>query len=901
MRYNDRKMPDSVTRRNPDELLAAIQVEEQLAARGKLLVFLGYAAGVGKTYAMLQAAQQRRAEGLDLVVGYVETHGRAETDALLDGLDILPRRVVEYRGAVLSEMDVDAVLSRQPRLALVDELAHSNAPGSRHLKRYQDVEDLLAAGIDVYTTLNIQHLESLNDIVAQITGVVVRETLPDSLLDQATEIRLVDLPPAELVQRLHDGKVYVPTQAQRAVEKFFRLGNLTALREISLRRTAERVDEQMRSYMLTQAIPGPWPAGERLLVCVSSSPLSEKLIRAARRLADELNAEWFAINVETASSVRLSIGQRDRLASNLQLAETLGAKTITLPGQSVVGIVIEYARSHNITKIIAGKPLRPRWQELLRGSVVDRLIRGSGPIDIYVVSSAPEPSLGAEPREMVRRQPWRRHLLAAALVAAATWVGYLLSGAFSPTNLVMLYLAVVVVAAVYLGRGPAILASVLSVLAFDFFLISPRLTFVVGDTEYLLTFAGLLIVGVIISTLTARAREQADAAMQRETETAALYELSRDLAAALGRDDILQTVTQHVEHTFGRDVVILLPSESGVDRLEIAAASARLELPEDELAVADWVYRRGEPAGRNTTTLPASNLRYLPLKTARGIIGVLGVVGPEQPQRHLTPEQRRLMDTFASQVALALERAQLAEQARQAEVLQVTEKLQAALLNSVSHELRTPLVTITGALSTLLHDEGRLEPAVERSLVENAHDEAQRLNQLVGNLLDMTRIEAGALTVQKEPCDVQDVIGAALAQMGTRLQDRTVRVDIPPNLPLVPLDFVPIVQVLVNLLDNASKYSPSAQPIDVAARTADRYMQIKVDDRGPGIPADDVERVFDRFYRLQRSGSVGGTGLGLSICRGIVEAHGGAIQAQNRAGGGASFVFTLPLKAPPYD
>lgn len=894
-------MPDSKVRRNPDDLLAAIQVEEQQAARGKLLVFLGYAAGVGKTYAMLQAAQQRRAEGVNLVVGYVETHGRAETDALLDGLEILPRRIVEYRGAVLSEMDVDAVLARRPQLALVDELAHSNAPGSRHLKRHQDVEDLLAAGIDVYTTLNIQHLESLNDIVAQITGVVVRETLPDRLLDQATEIRLVDLPPAELVQRLHDGKVYVPAQAQRAVEQFFRLGNLTALREISLRRTAERVDDQMRSYMQTQAIPGPWPASERLLVCVSSSPLSEKLIRAARRLADELNAEWFAINVETVSSVRLSIGQRDQLAGNLLLAETLGAKTITLPGQSVVDTVIEYARSHNITKIIAGKPLRPRWQELLKGSVVDRLIRGSGPIDVYVVSSAPESALSAQPREIVRRQPWRRHLLAAALVAAATWVGHLLSGAFSPTNLVMLYLAVVVVAAVYLGRGPAILASVLSVLAFDFFLISPRLTFAVGDTEYLLTFAGLFIVGVVISTLTARAREQADAAMQRETETAALYELSRDLAAALGRDDILQTVTQHVEHTFGRDVVILLLSESGVDRLEIAAASARLELPEDELAVGDWVYRRGEPAGRNTTTLPASNLRYLPLQTARGIIGVLGVAGSDEPQRHLTPEQRRLLDAFASQVALALERAKLAEQAQQAEVLQVTEKLQAALLNSVSHELRTPLVSITGALSTLLDDADQIDAATERSLVENALDEAKRLNQLVGNLLDMTRMEAGALTIRLEPCDVQDVIGAALDHLGARLQDRTICVNLPPDMPLVPMDFVPIVQVLVNLLDNSLKYTPREQPIDITARIADQYVEIEVADRGPGIPAEDLEHIFDRFYRLQRPGNVGGTGLGLSICRGIIEAHGGAIRAQYRAGGGASFVFTLPLKAPPYD
>jgi two-component system sensor histidine kinase KdpD len=888
-------MPNSISRRNPDELLAAIQVEEQLAARGKLLVFLGYAAGVGKTYAMLQAAQQRRAEGVDLVVGYVETHGRAETDALLDGLEILPRRTVEYRGAVLSEMDVDAVLARQPQLALVDELAHTNAPGSRHLKRHQDVEDLLVAGIDVYTTLNIQHLESLNDIVAQITGVVVRETIPDSVLDQATEIRLVDLPPVELVQRLQDGKVYVPAQAQRAVEKFFRLGNLTALREISLRRTAERVDDQMRSYMQTRAIPGPWPAAERLLVCVSSSPFSEKLIRSARRLADELNAEWYALNVETAASVTLSLAQRDQLASNLQLAESLGAKTITLPGPSVEATAIDYARSHNVTKIIAGKPLRPRWQDVLRGSMVDRLIRNSGPIDVYVVSSSPARSRPKEPRRLVRQQPWRRYLAAATLVAGATLLGHPLSLALTATNLVMIYLAAVVVAAVYLGRGPAILASVLSVVAFDFFFVSPRLTFVVADTQYILTFAGLLIVGVVISTLTARAREQADAAMQRETETAALYELSRDLAAALSRDDILRTVTQHVEQAFGRDVVLLLPPEAGSDRLEVAAASARLELPEDELAVADWVYRRGEPAGRNTTTLPAANLRYLPLKTARGIVGVLGVVGPEQPQRHLTPEQRRLMDAFASQVALALERAKLAEQARQAEVLQVTEKLQAALLNSVSHELRTPLVTITGSLSTLLADEDKLDVTAQRSLIENAHEEAERLNRLVGNLLDMTRLEAGALAIHVQPCDVQDVIGAAFNQMGNRLQGRSVQVNVPADLPLVQLDFVPMVQVLVNLLDNALRYSPARQPVEVNVRRADRRVEIEVADRGMGIPPDDLEHIFDRFYRLQRPGDVGGTGLGLSICRGIVEAHNGTIRALNRQGGGASFVITLPV------
>jgi two-component system sensor histidine kinase KdpD len=534
---------------------------------------------------------------------------------------------------------------------------------------------------------------------------------------------------------------------------------------------------------------------------------------------------------------------------------------------------------------------------MLQGSMVDRLIRNSGPIDVYVVSSSPDRSRPRESRRLVRQQPWRRYLLAAALVGGAVLLGHPLSLALSPTNLVMIFLAAVVIAAVYLGRGPAILASVLSVLAFDFFFIAPRLTFAVGDTQYLLTFAGLLIVGVVVSTLTARAREQADAAMQRETETAALYELSRDLAAALSRADILRTVTQHVERAFGRDVVLLLPPEGGADRLEIAAASARLELPEDELAVADWVYRRGEPAGRNTTTLPAANLRYLPLKTARGIVGVLGVVGPEQPQRHLTPEQRRLMDAFASQVAFALERAKLAEQARQAEVLQVTEKLQAALLNSVSHELRTPLVTITGSLSTLLADEDKLDVTAQRSLIENAHEEAERLNRLVGNLLDMTRLEAGALAIHLQPCDVQDVIGAALNQMGNRLQGRSVQVNLPAGLPLVQLDFVPMVQVLVNLLDNALRYSPAQQPVEVGVRHKDRQVEIEVADRGIGIPPDDLEHIFDRFYRLQRPGDAGGTGLGLSICRGIVEAHGGSIRAHNRPSGGASFIITLPLGA----
>ncbi len=908
------------TRPNPDDLLAHIQAEASSETRGRLKVFLGYAAGVGKTFAMLEAARQRRAEGVDVVVGYAETHGRVETDALLAGLETVPRHWLEYRGTRLSEMDLDAVLARKPQLALVDEFAHTNAPGSRHPKRHQDVEELLAAGIDVYTTLNVQHLESLNDVVAQITGVVVRETVPDRALDGANEIELVDLPPDELLQRLRDGKVYVPGQAARALERFFRKGNLTALREMALRRTAERVDDQMRAYMQTRAIAGPWSASESLLVCVSPSALSERLVRSARRLADELNAAWVAIYVEAAG--RDTEVDRERVARTLQLAEALGARAVTLPGHDIAETTLAYARQHNITKIIVGQPLRPRWQELLSGSVVDRLIRRSGAIDVYVISGQTA-AAPAAPRAWWPHAPFRRYAQSAGLVGLITLFGFLLDWplsrekwalaqvllttgrrppglsfpepALEPTNLVMLYLAAVVLGALSLGRGPAIVASALSVLAFDFFFVPPYLTFAVSDTQYLITFGALFSVGLIVSTLAARAREQALAAQRRAAETAELYDLSRDLAAAPSHTAIAQAVLQHVQQTFGRAAAVLLPHAG---RLTMHAASPDFRLDENELAVADWVFRNGEPAGRNTDTLTGAALRYLPLKTARGVVGVLGVRGPDDTARHLTPEQRRLMEAFASQTALAFERDQLSEAARQAEVLQATEKLQTALLNSVSHDLRTPLVSITGALSTLQEANLTLDEAARRALVENAREEAERLNRLVGNLLDMTRLESGALRLRREPADIGDLIGAALEQLGSRLSQRRVHIAVPPELPLVALDFVIMVQVLVNLLDNADKYSPPDGPIEVSAALAGDRLQLTVADRGRGLPEADLPHLFDKFYRVQHPGSVAGTGLGLSICRGMVEAHGGAIQAANRAGGGAVFTLSLPLATP---
>ncbi|MBL8055332.1 MAG: sensor histidine kinase KdpD, partial [Anaerolineales bacterium] len=846
-------------RPSPDALLAHAQAEARRQARGRLKIFLGYAAGVGKTYAMLEAARQRQAEGLDVVVAYVETHGRADTEALLAGLELVPRRQVDYRGARLPELDLDAVLARRPQLALVDELAHTNAPGSRHPKRYQDVEELLAAGLNVYTTLNIQHLDSLNDVVAQITGVVVRETVPDRVLDEAGEIELVDLPPGELIQRLKEGKVYVPDQAARAIQKFFRQGNLTALREMALRRAAERVDDQMRAYMQTRAIPGPWSASERLLVCVGPGRLSERLVRAARRLADELNAEWFAAHVELPAG--LEAAEREGVARVLLLAEELGARSVTLPGRDVAEAALAYARQHNVTNIIVGQPLRPRWQEWLFGSVVDRLIRRSGPIDVYVISGQAQPGAQAR-REWWPHAPFARYGQSLGLVALATLVGFgldpglsgqkwalaqqvLAAGhrpadftftepALEPTNLVMVYLAAVVIAALSLGRGPALLASGLSVLAFDYFFVPPYLTFAVSDTQYVLTFVAFFTVGLTISTLAARTREQAEAAGRRAAETAELLDLSRDLAAAASPDAIALTSLAHVQQTFGREAIILLANG---DRLEPHSAAAGFQMDENEMAVADWVYRNGEPAGRNTQTLTAARLRYLPLKTARGRLGVLGVKGPEDG-RHLTPEQRRLMEAFASQAAQAFERASLAEAARQAAMLQATEKLQTALLNSISHDLRTPLVSITGALSTLQEAGLALDEAARRALVDNARDEAERLNRLVGNLLEMTRLESGALRLRREPADIQDLIGAALDQLGPRAASRPMTVTVPAGLPLAPLDFVVMVQVLVNLLDNALKYSPPEAPVEVRASAAADSLLIEVADRGVGLPPD---------------------------------------------------------------
>lgn len=878
-------------RPSPEAMLRAALAEETAGERGKLKIFLGYAAGVGKTYTMLQAARQQVKEGRDVVAAYVESHGRAETDALLAGLEILAKARHEYQGVLLPELDIDGTLARKPQIVLIDELAHTNIPGSRHEKRWQDIEEILAAGINVYTTVNVQHFESLNDIVTQITGIAVRETVPDSLLDQAAEITLVDIPPEELLERLRQGKVYIPEQAAWAAQKFFRPGNLIALRELSLRRTAAKVDDEMRSYMETRAIAGPWPATERLLVCASGSPFSEKLIRTTRRLAEELKAQWFTVYIETPSVARQQQENRERVWHDLRLAESLGAEVATLTASSVAEAIIDYALRHNVTRIVVGKPAKSRWRELFRPPIVDQIIRLSGAIHVHVVSiSAAPPTSVSRIFRHKQNFRWPDYLASLSLVAVTTLISSLIEPWLSSTNLVMLYLLAVVVAAFRFGLRPAMLTAALGVLAFDFFLIPPRLSFKVQDTEYLFTFFGLFIVGVIISTLVAKARERSEVVRERELQTESLYYLTRDLATAVDMDSIMAAVIKNISETLQAQIAVLVPQG---EQMKISAISRDLTLDTKELAVADWAFRNHREAGIGTETLGSAELLYLPLCTSACFLGVLGIK-LKNISDYRSPHNRRLLDAFATQISLAMERVLLAQQAEQALVLQARESLERALLNSISHDLRTPLVSIIGALSSLRDRNLQIDETRKDDLLSGAWDEAERLNRFVGNLLDMTRLEAGELKMQKAPCDVQDLIGCALAALEPRLEKRKVAVTIAEDMPLINMDAVLMNQVLVNLLDNALKYTALTSSIEITAAYLAPLLRIEVLDQGPGIPDHDLHRVFDKFYRLPVPEGVHGTGLGLSICKGIVEAHGGRIWAENRAGGGLRIVLQLP-------
>jgi two-component system sensor histidine kinase KdpD len=883
-------------RRNPEELLRSVNEEERRAKRGKLTVFFGAAPGVGKTYAMLEAARAEQREGRAVVVGVAETHGRPETAALLEGLETLPRRRIPYRSIVIEEFDLDGALARRPSLLLVDELAHTNAEGSRHLKRWQDVEELLEAGIDVYTTLNVQHVESLTDVVAQITGVSIRETVPDSILETAEEIRLVDLTPDELLERLREGKVYVPDQARRAIESFFRKGNLIALREIALRRTAERVDAEMRQYRRAKGIETTWAAAERILVCVSWSPHSARVIRDACRMARGLHAPWLAVYVETPASIRLSQEDRRYLSQNLNLAAQLGADVVTLSDERAAEAIVRMARERNANKIVVGKPRTRGWREQLFGSFVDDITRLSGDIDIYVTAGGPETTEGVPDRRPPPEPGRAGYAAAAAIVASATGLSGVAFGRSNLTDIVMVYLLGVVVASLRLGYGPSLFAAVLSVLAFDFFFIPPYFSFSVSDLRHVVTFAVMLLVAVVISDLTRRVRNQAVAARARERHTAALYDLSRQLAGTIENPGLVEGAARHIARLFEGEVAIFAPDEPGELRI-LCRTAETIDLDPKEMGVAQWVWSNGREAGLTTNTLPGAKGLYLPLVTSRGRLGVLSLV-PKDRGRLDDAGERRLLDAFVAQTAVAVERARLAEETQRIRLESERERLRSALLSSVSHDLRTPLAAIEGAATTLLDEETSLGSSVRHDLLETIREEAERLNRRVRNLLDMTRLQAGAVNLNKEWQPLEEAVGAALTHMEERLRGREVHTDLPEGLPLVPLDTVLVEQVLVNLLENAIKYSGADGQLEIRAQAAPGEVLVEVADRGPGIPPGEEGRIFEPFRRASGERRPG-VGLGLAICRAIIQAHGGKIWAENRPGGGASFKFTLPLEGTP--
>lgn len=888
---------DTARRPSPEEMLARAAAEEAREKRGQLKIFFGASPGVGKTYAMLTAALARKKEGIDVVIGWVDTHGRKETEALTEGLERLPPRVVDYRGLRIEEFDLEGALRRNPPLILVDELAHTNAAGSRHTRRWQDVQELLDAKIDVYTTLNVQHLESLNDVVAQIAGVSVRETVPDSIFELASEVALVDLPPDDLLQRLREGKVYVPAQIQRAIDNFFRKGNLIALRELALRRTAERVDAQMATWKHEQGVVQPWLIRERILVAIGPAPQSADLVRSACRMARRLQAPWIALSVETPGFHNLPVEDRERVAAHLTFAERMGAERLVIAAEDVAEAILGVARERNVSRIVVGKPSQAGWRHWLRGSLVDRLVRISGPIDVLVTRGEAELEPRRTPSAPRAPFPLGEYGWAALAVLASTALCWLGRPIFDVADLAMIYLLAVLFVAARFSRGPALFASLASVAAFDFFFIPPYFTFAISDVRYVVTFGVMLGTGFLVSHLTLRIRQQAQAAREREQRTAVLYAMTRTFAYYSSVAEIAEAAARHVEILFEAETSVLLAEEDGSLALR-GGTSGELVQSERELAVAKWVVQHGRPAGRGTDTLGAATGLYLPITGGKGTIGVLAIALGKRT-RPLTPAEMQLLEVFVGQSALALERALLTQEAQAARVAVETERIRNALLSSVSHDLRTPLASVTGAATSLLDDGGRLDDASRRELLETIRDEGERLSRVVSDLLEISRLESGTFTVRKEWYPLEEIIASALARLEEKLGGREVRIDLPSQVLQVPIDAALAEQVFINLLENAVKYTPPRSAIEVSARRQGDEVQVEVRDRGPGIPPGDEEKVFERFYRASGAGGSGGFGLGLAVCRAVVKAHGGSIRAENREGGGAVFRFTLPLQGEP--
>jgi two-component system, OmpR family, sensor histidine kinase KdpD len=898
---DERRDPDK--RPSPEALLEAARREEGRV--GRLRIFVGAAPGVGKTYEMLQTANARKRDGYDVVVGVVETHGRKETQALLEGLHIIPRKRVEYKGRWLEEMDLDAVIGRRPQIALVDELAHTNAPGSRHPKRYLDVEELLNHGIDVYTTVNIQHIESLNDVVAQITRIRVRETVPDSIFDRADSVELIDLTPEDLIARLKEGKVYIPKQAERALEHFFSPANLTALRELALRRTAERVDEQLLTQMQARAITGPWPAGERVLVCVSEDPRAAALVRYAKRLADRLHAPWTALYLETRRSLQLSEEDRDRIADTLRLAQALKGEAVTIPGsaRSIADDVISYAQANNITQIVIGKSSRSRWFEILHGSVVHELVRRSGNISVHVIAGEelagePVPKKTVRTAEGAERFDSRPYIIALAAVAGALSIGLLIQPWSGIENVDLVFLTVIVGIAVRYGLLPSLFASVATSLCYNFFFLPPTHTFTIADPTNVVAFLFFIVLAILVSNVAARVRLQAIVATARARTTELLYSFSQKLASVGTLDDVLWATAYQAALMLKVRVVLLLP-ENGSIAVK-AGYPPEDTLDEADLAAAKWAWQSDRPAGRGSENLPGAKRLFLPMRTGRGPVGVIGI-DSDKPGPLLTPDGRRLLDALADQAALAIERVHLVEDMEHVRRTVEAERLRSALLTSISHDLRTPLAAVLGSAGAMRDMWADLTDTQRAELLGTIIDEAERLNRFIANLLDMTKLESGAIAANISPHDIGEIVGSALERAARILANHEVEVELAPDLPMLALDAVLFEQVLFNLLDNAAKYAAAETAIRIQAWQEEDSVCLQVLDEGEGIPATDLEHIFDKFYRAQKGDQVrAGTGLGLAISQGFIEAMRGTIIAANRTDrSGAVFTIRLPIPANP--
>jgi two-component system, OmpR family, sensor histidine kinase KdpD len=873
-------------RPNPDALLAAIQSDAARKKRGRLKVFLGMCPGVGKTYAMLEAAQRELQNGRALVVGYVETHGRSETDALINGLPLIPRKTLEHRGVALTEMDLDAVLVRQPQLALVDELAHTNAPGSRHPKRWQDVKELLDAGIDVFTTLNVQHIESRADTVRQITGTEIRETVPDSLLDDA-ELELVDLPPADLMVRLQQGKVYLPERAASAAQNFFREANLTALRELSLRLVADHVGVETRALHRTQAGAGAWKTGHRLLVAVSASPFSESLIRWTRRMADSLQCPWLAVHVE--SSRQPDEAAQSRLEKNLSLARALGAEVIDTADENLARGLLRIARQSNVSQIIVGKPAAASFVEWLRaGKLLRQLARDSGDIDLQVVRA--EKSGNAQSPTRWNWHPassGKQYAVAIAVLVGVGLFNVLLAQFTGPRVPGFVFLLAVVLLALFLGRGPVLFAGAASALVWNYFFLPPRFTFAITSTEDGCLFGLYFVVAIVLGQLVARIRAQELAERRREERATALYQLTSEFSQAGTRDEVVWQLVAGISRIFQANAAVVLPVKNSL----AAHPDGSLALTEKESRVAEWAFLNRQAAGRFTDNLPGAAALHLPLITERSIVGVLSVCLPEKT---LALARRDLLEAYARQSALVLDRVALRATGEQSKLVAESERLSNALLNSISHELRTPLAAITSATSALM-DAKNANADLDRKMVAEIQEASARLNRLVGNLLDVTRLDSGHVRPKLDWCDVSDLVATTVRSLERELAGHKIQVEIEGKIPLARLDFALMQQALANLLLNASNHTPRGTQILLQARQEQASLILSVSDNGPGLPPEFLPRIFDKFFRAPNA-PTGGSGLGLAIVKGFVEAHGGQISAANRPGGGAVFTMRIPQK-----